>query len=951
MTHTFQPRRSPLSWSAGPPQASKPLLSTDHARWAPTAARMCLVLSALVAGCAGDAPTAANTEAVIPADYPGAAGPTPTSACYVAMHDRGVDAACASCLCGRCETPAQACAGNAQCVAAASCALENGCTGRDCYCGGSLLCSVLPTGPCRDEYRAASGVTGWTRIQRVLSAGDPNNALVRAEAVAGCSGPADCGTQCSDEAADTCFFMNDEACQDRYCSVDTARELSRAASAAAPATPVITRVRVNGTSRWTSGSTSPVVLAPGDRVVLEGTGFGAGPDVDFAKIMVGNSRVLETDLSMYEQRLNILDGPSAPAQVNYELPETHSTWDRDVVSWKPTRVTFEVPVHVGAGGPIVLQVQKRIGTMESLTLPGTPHSVVDAQTLRITDREFDFACDVVSELGPVRTSNAIPTTINNPMFSDLVARGEEIFWSYDYNIGLAHAFRDLDWTRILDGTATDPVRGGPADPRVLFGAIPTVRGEVPDAAMDDVYFDPYPMANPIPGFLAVLGRQKLEGNTRDTGFVGYRYAESQHPFNGNGEWIGFNCASCHGYRVSYQRGNDQITRVIPGLPNPNWSMKWTVLGEFEGVVGNEPGPHWAPGDGDIDKTSIAYHMPYGAGEHDMVRGSDEGSSTDNDYMFSPIAIPNVTNYMPIRRSLSHTESYVGFEGSYIHSEEPDGAMGSMDAVSLQALTAYMTTLREHDDDLRNVGLSRWLAHEGERDALVGAGVSEGQFVQRGWQDFPALSNRVAAGRATFETRCASCHSDGMGVNSNERMIRLDEVGRFFTPTIYQRHTQSIRATFLRDLYWVQHRGLLTDGHVRNLPELVHPDRCTSGTPLYDRYYTLHAPTPNMPNAGPDFPPDDRPGANPRGDVFRIPRYDGTTAEGRARNLFVERHRYFTTVPWDPAHYYWDYQAMRRDYGPDELGTNQPIGMPDAPHPWCAGSAAEVDDLVLYLLTL
>ncbi|MCA9574678.1 MAG: hypothetical protein KC668_04550 [Myxococcales bacterium] len=951
MTHTFQPRRSPLSWSAGPPQASKPLLSTDHARWAPTAARMFLVLSALVAGCAGDAPTAANTEAVIPADYPGAAGPTPTSACYVAMHDRGVDAACASCLCGRCETPAQACAGNAQCVAAASCALENGCTGRDCYCGGSLLCSVLPTGPCRDEYRAASGVTGWTRIQRVLSAGDPNNALVRAEAVAGCSGPADCGTQCSDEAADTCFFMNDEACQDRYCSVDTARELARAASAAAPATPVITRVRVNGTSRWTSGSTSPVVLAPGDRVVLEGTGFGAGPDVDFAKIMVGNSRVLETDLSMYEQRLNILDGPSAPAQVNYELPETHSTWDRDVVSWTPTRVTFEVPVHVGAGGPIVLQVQKRIGTMESLTLPGTPHSVVDAQTLRITDREFDFACDVVSELGPVRTSNAIPTTINNPMFSDLVARGEEIFWSYDYNIGLAHAFRDLDWTRILDGTATDPVRGGPADPRVLFGAIPTVRGEVPDAAMDDVYFDPYPMANPIPGFLAVLGRQKLEGNTRDTGFVGYRYAESQHPFNGNGEWIGFNCASCHGYRVSYQRGNDQITRVIPGLPNPNWSMKWTVLGEFEGVVGNEPGPHWAPGDGDIDKTSIAYHMPYGAGEHDMVRGSDEGSSTDNDYMFSPIAIPNVTNYMPIRRSLSHTESYVGFEGSYIHSEEPDGAMGSMDAVSLQALTAYMTTLREHDDDLRNVGLSRWLAHEGERDALVGAGVSEGQFVQRGWQDFPALSNRVAAGRATFETRCASCHSDGMGVNSNERMIRLDEVGRFFTPTIYQRHTQSIRATFLRDLYWVQHRGLLTDGHVRNLPELVHPDRCTSGTPLYDRYYTLHAPTPNMPNAGPDFPPDDRPGANPRGDVFRIPRYDGTTAEGRARNLFVERHRYFTTVPWDPAHYYWDYQAMRRDYGPNELGTNQPIGMPDAPHPWCAGSGAEVDDLVLYLLTL
>ncbi|MBK8589995.1 MAG: hypothetical protein IPN77_12835 [Sandaracinaceae bacterium] len=904
-----------------------------------------------LAGCAGEAEPAASTEAVIPADYVGAAGPTPTSACYVAMNDGGLGASCASCLCGRCPTPAQGCGGDARCVAAATCALENDCSGRDCYCGGSVLCSVLPSGPCRDEYRAASGVTGWTRIQRVLSSTDQNNALVRAENLLRCSGGADCATQCSNETAETCFFMNDEACQERYCSVDTAREAAREASAASTATPVIGRVRVNGTSRWTTGSSTPVALAPGDRVVLEGTGFGAGPDVDFAKIMVGNSRVLETDLAMYEQRLNILDGPSAPAQVNYELPETHSTWDRDVVSWTPTRVEFLVPVHVGAAGPIVMQVQKRIGTLESLTLPGVPHSVVDAQTLRITDRDFDFACDVVSELGPVRTSNAVPTRINNPMYADLVARGEEIFWSYDYNIGLAHAFRDLDWTAILDGTVTDPVRGGLADPRVLIGAIPTVRGEVPDAAMDDVYFDPYPMANPIPGFLAVLGQQKREGNTRDTGFVGYRYAESQHPYQGNGEWIGFNCASCHGYRISYQRGAQNITRVIPGLPNPNWSMKWTVLGEFEGVVGSEPGPFWAPGEADIDKTSIAYHMPYGTGEHDLIRGSHEGSSTDNDYMFSPITIPNVTNYMPIRRSLSHTESYVGFEGSYIHSEEPDGAMGSMDAVSLQALTAYMTTLSANDNDLRNAGMSRWLAHKGQRNTLVGANVTEGQFVERGWQTFPALATRVAAGRTTFQTRCASCHSDGMGVNTNERMIRLDEVGRFFTPTIYQRHTQSIRATFLRDLYWVQHRGLLTDGHVRNLPDLVHPDRCTEGTALHNRYYTLHAPTPNLPSAGPDFPADDRPGANPRGDVFRIPRYDGTTAEGRARNLFVERHRYFTTVPWDPTHYYWDYQAMRREYGPTELGTNQPIGMPAAPHPWCAGSAAEVDDLVLYLLTL
>ena len=54
---------------------------------------------------------------------------------------------------------------------------------------------------------------------------------------------------------------------------------------------------------------------------------------------------------------------------------------------------------------------------------------------------------------------------------------------------------------------------------------------------------------------------------------------------------------------------------------------------------------------------------------------------------------------------------------------------------------------------------------------------------------------------------------------------------------------------------------------------------------------------------------------------------------------------------DPTHYYWDYQKMRREYGPNGIGTAAPIGMPAAPHPWCAGGRAEMGDLLLYLLTL
>src|SRR6478735_4218397 len=141
--------------------------------------------------------------------------------------------------------------------------------------------------------------------------------------------------------------------------------------------------------------------------------------------------------------------------------------------------------------------------------------------------------------------------------------------------------------------------------------------------------------------------------------------------------------------------------------------------------------------------------------------------------------------MPVRRSLSHTESYVGFEGSYIHSEEPDGALGSMRAPALQALTAYMTTLDGTDDELRRVGMYRWLKEEGtlERDTNA---PSEGAFVAAGWDAYPALKARLARGAAIYGARCGSCHADGLGANTNERMVRLDEVGRFFEPTVYQK---------------------------------------------------------------------------------------------------------------------------------------------------------------------
>lgn len=741
--------------------------------------------------------------------------------------------------------------------------------------------------------------------------------------------------------------------QDQVCQFNAAREAQRAASAASFPQPVVSQLYVNGVLRWTAGSSAAPAIAPGDTIRLVGTGLGNGPDIDFTKIMIGDTRVLETDLVMFEAKLDIL------STANYEVGELRDSWKKDILSWTPTQVEFKVPLHASKG-PLKLQIQKRVGYLTSLTRPGQPHNVIDTQLERLDLKErTDWNCDVISKLSDEsKAITPIAVTVNNPGFNDMVTLGRKIYWSYDYGLGVAQSFKGLKWDKIMGLQAIDPYTRQKANPATSFNAYKTVAGEVPAEAINPVFLDPYPQKSPIPGFLLV-DKQMFSGNTTNSGWVGYRAAESSHPLLGKGSWIGFNCASCHGYRISFNKGSSTVTKVFPGLPNPGWNTRWATLGDKSGestsnfsyIEDTEPGPAWAPGDAKIDKTPLLYHMPAGTAEAALTRKAGVGTIYDNDYVFSPTAIPNVTNYLAIRRSLSHTESYVGFEGSYIHAQEPEGAFGSMDTKSLRALTAYMSTLNQDDGDLINAGMFRWLKGNSKLSQTGSTSTSEGTFVQRGWQSYPGVVSAVNAGKATFDAQCASCHSDKLGTHTTEKMFPLSEVGRFFAPTDFQYRVQAIRATFLRNLYWVSSRGFLSDAHVRNLEDLVHPDRCQEGSPLYNQYYTIHAPA--RPGKGtPDsqfFAPD----LNRKGDVFRIPKaakkniFD-TTAD--ARNRFVERHKYFSTRPGDNAYYYWDFQKMRREFGP-EMGAPGPIGMPATPHPWCAKSQAEVSNLVQYLLTL
>ncbi|PHQ87639.1 MAG: hypothetical protein COB58_03705, partial [Thalassobium sp.] len=148
--------------------------------------------------------------------------------------------------------------------------------------------------------------------------------------------------------------------QDEVCEFDQAREDERAASAANFPTPQIQRLLVNGNERWSNGQSVAPQLVPGDEITLIGSGFGAGTDIDFSKIMIGNTRILETDLVMYKQELAL------SAQVNFETTEVVDEWPKNVLGWTDTEIRFRVPEHT-LSGDLIVQIQKRTGFNQSLT--------------------------------------------------------------------------------------------------------------------------------------------------------------------------------------------------------------------------------------------------------------------------------------------------------------------------------------------------------------------------------------------------------------------------------------------------------------------------------------------------------------------------------------------------------------------------------------------------------
>jgi hypothetical protein len=635
----------------------------------------------------------------------------------------------------------------------------------------------------------------------------------------------------------------------------------------------------------------------------------------------------------------------------------------------------------------------------------------------------------------------------------------------------------------------DRITGTGVRPFTSFGAVPLLpdsgaeRLIAPPVAFNTQKFDaptPYPIAMAL--HLPLLP-PLLDGETNPTGWVGYSYAEAANPIPGQGktgQWIGFSCASCHSARITYEYepGGKRVSRIFPGIPNPDWKATFlTLSGRTYGISLNEELPanfirydypagtqeriasNWRarglrfldalglidkgriPEDlrrasrEPVDKTLLIYNMPPGATEAKLFVPSSDPGDYANDYLFSPQVMPIITNHTPVRRALSRSELIDGFEGAYLHGEEPEGARGPMSSRSLQDLTLYASTLHQDDELLRRIGMYRWLTYKGLLNLLTavdGRAVNEGTFVALGYppenltrppsfppipqlssglgtirdaaisenatdraladsfgKEFPNLTGRLVHGAQLFKGSCAGCHTPGnAGMWTNEDMHPIsaaggnEPTGRFFSPTVWQRSTQSIRTAILENLYWVQRRGLLSDGHIvgsapdnmDGLELLVHPDRCQAPlkadgsvdlsrvSDLYKRLYTIRQSTDHsfrVPGAGMRFELYTRFGEKPGvAEQTAAPKLDRTVTEPEAR--FVGRHAYFTKL--DDGYYYWDYQKMRREYGILEFGLDPKDprnasrigGLPAAPHPWClpsGSSQTDIDDLVIFLLTL
>jgi len=728
-------------------------------------------------------------------------------------------------------------------------------------------------------------------------------------------------------------------------------------------TPAIRRITdETGRELWRADQKQDFALQAGQIITLEGENFGNGPDVDLSKVMFGKVRALERDLTMAlgETKVKLEEFPhlNRVQYVETLKPDQFGgeswpqVWKKDILRWSPTQITLHVPT-TASQGPILIQVQKKTSKVQSLAEPGKPHLIPDPVFERVPEDPRAVPSLTVDSVTSATLSNAVPVQIKNADFTEQVKRGEALYWAFDYNMGLTQHLIHIDWWNILEGKADDPFEGGKFDAAEKIGAIRiTDDAIVPEIARSKHQFVPSPMPMPIKTILR--GKRLENSNTYPTQYVGYVWADAINPLKplkaeNN---IGFNCASCHAREITYENvAGKLVKQIFPGIPNQKWSMKFLAIGDVTAVHGSEANPDSVKPKGSfgyfdlvkdfnrtekVDKRPLLYYLYPGTADMTLTRTSlEDFTFYKNDFFFSPTAISIITRHTPLRRALSRTEAIAGFEGSYIHAQEPDGALGAISKKSMVDFTSFMSTLDQNDPLLAKIGMYEWLKKKNKLGDINN--VSQGEFIRNGPNAYPVLSKHMQQGKQVFNQSCVRCHQNNFGTYTDENMMALKDIGSYFSPTAWIRQMNAIRTAPIRDVYWTQARGLLHDGHLRvpvnsedkdfsdSMQALVQRERCDQSSELYKKLYTLNETT------------------------FRIPK--GTPEQERA----IRQQHYFVDLPNatpEQAKYlYWDYQSMRKNFGKIEYGAAQATPLPATPHPYCVEKASDTEDLVYYLMTL
>ena len=283
-------------------------------------------------------------------------------------------------------------------------------------------------------------------------------------------------------------------------------------------TPVIEAVidAATGATLWQSSAGSVVPgPKPGQPIVLRGHGFGPGPvtaatpglappaggvppgdgttsmvpsaseppDRELSKILFGDVRALERNLSSYRARIDLDSAASAASSalqgrtLNYFVEDydvAPDTWVADIASWSDTEINVTVPITAYAGPIEVVRIALTGDPVKDIRT-GAPLRYRDPNTARVIDahnsKAFVDGWQVRRVGTDVLVSNAVPVTIamdgddrtrilptaaatrdgipTGRSASDQYAYGEQAFWAWDWNLALPHFLLGVDWDDIF----------------------------------------------------------------------------------------------------------------------------------------------------------------------------------------------------------------------------------------------------------------------------------------------------------------------------------------------------------------------------------------------------------------------------------------------------------------------------------------------------------------------